>query len=134
MLSRLISSTHRITVDIVAILTKRISIISLNLKYCLLQTIAISVTFLELYTLSFLIFRLWTECETWTLIYFIIFFKTLKQSQFVERLQIRLLFCGVHFADDFSLYTKYVFCSKFLSYGVLQCFFAQLSCPIYSYH
>lgn len=123
MLSRLISSTHRITVDIEAVLTKRISIISLNLKYCLLQNIAISVTFLELYTLSFLIFRLWTECETWTLIYFIIFFKTLKQSQFVERLKIRLLFCGVHFADDFSLYTKYVFCSKFLSYGVLYCFF-----------
>lgn len=57
MLSRLISSTHRITVDIEAVLAKRISIISLNLKSCLQQNIAIIVTFLELYTLSFLILQ-----------------------------------------------------------------------------
>lgn len=60
MLSRLISSIHRITVDIEAVLAKS----------CLQQNIAIIVTFLELYTLSFLIFRLWMECETWTLIIF----------------------------------------------------------------
>lgn len=48
MLSRLISSIHRITVDIEAVLAKS----------CLQQNIAIIVTFLELYTLSFLIFRL----------------------------------------------------------------------------
>lgn len=60
MLSRLFSSIHRITVDIEAVLAKS----------CLQQNIAIIVTFLELYTLSFLIFRLWMECETWTLIIF----------------------------------------------------------------
>lgn len=60
MLSRLISSIHRITVDIEAVLAKS----------CLQQNIAIIVTFLELYTLLFLIFRLWMECETWTLIIF----------------------------------------------------------------
>lgn len=75
MLSRLISSTHRITVDIEAVLTKRISIISLNLKYCLLQNISISVTFLELYTLSFLIFRWGRNVKHG---YQLSFFKTLK--------------------------------------------------------
>lgn len=104
MLSRLISSTHRITVDIEAVLTKRISIISLNLKYCLLQNIAISVTFLELYTLSFLILRLWTECETWTLI--IIFLRRWSSRNLLKDLWF------AYYSVDYILQTISLFTSN----------------------
>lgn len=104
MLSRLISSTHRITVDIEAVLTKRISIISLNLKYCLLQNIAIRVTFLELYTLSFLILRLWTEYETWTLI--IIFLRRWSSRNLLKDLWF------AYYSVDYILQTISLFTSN----------------------
>lgn len=134
MLSRLISSTHRITVDIEAVLTKRISIISLNLKYCLLQNIAISVTFLELYTLSFLIFRLWTECETWTLIYFIIFLRRWSSRNLLKDL--RFAYYSVEYIlQTISLFTPNMsFVRNFCRTGFFTVFLAQLSCPIDSYH